>query len=216
MKILSAMERFSEDASGQLMRHVLVGMAAYYSRELATKIQRGREINASKHLSLGSNPGLGFKVVDKHTIVDAINAPYVVRVFEMYANGATMLEIMEHLNDMGVKTSLGKPFTKNSLYTILRNKRYVGIYSYKGVDTPNALPRIVPQILFDQVQKRLAENVGAGGRGKAVEEFILSGKLFCKACLSPMTGTSGTGRSGALYSYYKEKSKGCQALTVAK
>jgi len=217
VKVISAMERVNtEDASGILMETMLEGMAAYYSQELSQKIQRGRAINASKHLILGSNPGLGFKVVDKQIIVDDTNAHHVVRVFEMYANGATMLEIINYLNDMGVKTSHGRPFTKNSLWTILRNKRYTGIYSYKGVDTTEALPRIVSQALFDQVQKRLVENIGAGGRGKAVEDFILSGKLFCGHCLVPMTGTSGTGRSGKLYSYYKEKNKGCKNLTVIK
>lgn len=217
VKVISAMERVNtEDASGILMETMLEGMAAYYSQELSQKIQRGRAINASKHLSLGSNPGLGFKVIDKQIIVDEANAPHVLRIFELYANGSTMLEIIEYLNGMGVRTSHGRPFKKNSLQPILRNKRYAGIYSYKGVDTPDALPRIVPQILFNKVQARLVENIGAGGRGKAVEDFILTGKLFCRACLSPMTGTSGTGRSGTLYSYYKEKSKRCQSLTVAK
>lgn len=217
VKVISAMERVNtEDASGILMETMLEGMAAYYSQELSQKIQRGRSINASKHLSLGSNPGLGFKVVEKQIVVDDANAHHVVRVFEMYANGATMLEIIEYLNNMGAKTSHGRPFTKNSLWTILRNKRYAGIYSYKGVDTPDALPRIVPQALFDQVQKRLVENIGAGGRGKAVEDYILSGKLFCGHCLAPMTGTSGTGKSGKLHSYYKEKNKGCKNLTVTK
>ena len=217
VKVVSAMEQINtEDASGILMETMLEGMAAYYSQELSQKIQRGRAINANKHLSLGSTPGLGFKVVDKQIVIDDANAHHVARVFEMYANGATMLEIIEYLNDMGARTSRGRPFAKNSLSTVLRNKRYVGIYSYKGKDTPDALPRIVPQALFDNVQKRLIENIGAGGRGKAVEDFILSGKLYCKACLSPMTGTSGTGRNGTLYSYYKEKSKGCQSLTVTK
>lgn len=217
VKVISAMENINtEDASGILMETMLEGMAAYYSQELSQKIQRGRAINASKFLSLGSNPGLGFKVVDKQIIVDEPNAAHVVTIFEMYANGATMKEIIAHMNNIGVKTSQGNPFSRNSLTYILRNKRYVGIYSYKGTDTPNALPRIVPQHLFEQVQKRLKNNVGAGGRGKAVEDFILSSKLFCGHCLTPMVGTSGTSRNGNLHSYYKEKINGCKKLSIVK
>ncbi|AFM43395.1 site-specific recombinase, DNA invertase Pin [Desulfosporosinus acidiphilus SJ4] len=216
VKVISAMERVNtEDASGILMETMLEGMAAYYSQELSQKIQRGRAINASKFLSLGSNPGLGFKVVDKQIVIDKANAHYVVRVFEMYANGATMLEIIAYLNNLGARTSHGRPFTKNSLQRILRNKRYIGIYSYKGTDTTDALPRIVPQTLFDQVQKRLVENIGAGGRGKAVEDYILSGKLFCGHCLMPMAGSSSTGKSGKLHRYYREN-KGCKRLTIIK
>jgi DNA invertase Pin-like site-specific DNA recombinase len=217
VKVISAMEQINtEDASGILMETMLEGMAAYYSAELSQKIQRGRAVNASKFLSLGSNPGLGFKVVDRQITVDEATAVHIIRIFEMYANGATMREIIDCMNDIGVKTSHNKPFNRNSLTHILRNKRYCTIYSYKGADTPDALPRIVPQHLFDQVQLRLTDNIGAGGRGKAVEDFILSGKLFCGHCLVQMIGTSGTSKTGKLYSYYKEKGKGCRNLTVTK
>lgn len=218
VKVISAREQINtEDASGILMETMLEGMAAYYSAELAQKIRRGMDINAEKRLSNGNNPGLGYKVVDKQIVIDDANVPHVIRIFEMYANGATMREIINYMNEMGVLTSQGNPFTRNSLAHILRNKRYIGIYSYMGNDTPDALPHIVPQTLFDQVQRRLADNIGAGGRGKAVEDFILSGKLFCGHCLVQMTGTSGTSKTGKkLHSYYKEKGKGCRNLTVTK
>jgi len=58
-------EQLGEDASGILMETMLEGMAAYYSKEFAQKIQRGQEINASKFLSLGSNPEFGYIVVNK-------------------------------------------------------------------------------------------------------------------------------------------------------
>lgn len=94
VKVISAMEQINtEDASGILMETMLEGMAAYYSKELSQKIQRGRAVNASKYLSLGSNPGLGFKIVDRQIMVDEQNATHVIRVFEMYANGATKQSI---------------------------------------------------------------------------------------------------------------------------
>lgn len=33
-------------------------------------------------------------------------------------------------------------------------------------------------------------------------DYLLTGKLFCGKCKAPMTGISGTGRSGALHYYY--------------
>ena len=215
--VISAMENINiEDASGILMETMLEGMAAYYSKELSQKIMTGREINASKFLSLGARPGLGYKVVDRQIVIDETNAAHVVRIFEMYANGSTMSEIIELLNSLGIKSWNGNNFSKNSLSTILRNKRYIGTYTYKGTETPDVLPQIVPKPLFDQVQRRLADNVKSGGRGKAVETYILSGKLFCGHCLSSMVSYGGTSRTGKLYSYYKEKSKNCKDLKVAK
>lgn len=167
-------------------------------------------------MSLGSNPGFGFKVVNKEIVEDTEKSGIVLRIFEMYANGSTVLEITNYLNSIGVKTKKDKPFSKNSLQKMFRNKRYIGIYTYKGTETPDILPCLIPKALFEKVQKRLVENVGAGGRGKAVEGYILSGKLYCGHCFTPMTGTSGTGRNGKLHSYYKEKGKGCKSFTVTK
>ena len=212
VKIVSAMEHFSDDASGQLMRHVLVGMAAYYSRELSDKIKRGRSINAEKYLSIGANPGLGLKVVDRHIVEDKETSHYVLRIFEMYNNGITMREIVEYMNEMGVKTTKGNAFAKNSLQYILRNKRYIGTYTYQGKDTPGVLPRIVPQELFDAVQAKLEINRQSPGRGRAVEDFILSSpsKLFCGHCNTPYTGVSGTSHTGKQHRYYRKKSKKCK------
>ena len=216
VKVISAREQISDDASGILMETMLEGMAAYFSIELSQKIQRGREINALKHLSLGSSPGLGFKVIDRQIVVDEANAPHVVRIFEMYANGSTRAEIVDYMNNVGVRTSRGNPFQRTSIDSIMRNERLIGTYKYKGNETPNALPRIINQGLWDKVQQRLAENKGAGGRGKALKPYILSGKLFCGACLSPMTGYAGTSRTKKVHHYYRENSKNCKSLTVKK
>ena len=62
VRVLSARENITDDASGILIEGVLESMAEYYSAELAQKIHRGMLINAEKCLSNGSNPGLGFKV----------------------------------------------------------------------------------------------------------------------------------------------------------
>ena len=61
VRVLSAKENISDDASGILVEGVLESMAEYYSVELSQKIHRGMQINAQKCLSNGSNPGLGYK-----------------------------------------------------------------------------------------------------------------------------------------------------------
>jgi len=58
VRVISAKENISDDASGILVEGVLESMAEYYSAELSQKIRRGMDINAEKFLSNGSNPGL--------------------------------------------------------------------------------------------------------------------------------------------------------------
>lgn len=45
VRVFSAKENISEDASGILMESMLEGMAEYYSAELSQKVKRGMKIN---------------------------------------------------------------------------------------------------------------------------------------------------------------------------
>lgn len=81
IRVLSARENISDDASGVLMEAVLEGMAEYYSVELSQKIRRGMDINAEKCLSTGGNLALGFRVdCEKHIQIDPDTAPVVQKI----------------------------------------------------------------------------------------------------------------------------------------
>ena len=65
VRVISARENISDDASGVLMEAVLEGMAEYYSVELSQKIRRGMALNAEKGLVIGGQICLGYHVADK-------------------------------------------------------------------------------------------------------------------------------------------------------
>lgn len=141
VRVLSARENITEDASGILIEGVLESMAEYYSVELSQKINRGMQINAEKCLSNGSNPGLGYKVdKDRRFYVDEQEAIIVREIFQRYADGEKAADIIRDLNNRRITTSLGREFNKNSINRILRNRRYIGYYFYKGTETPTTTP----------------------------------------------------------------------------
>ena len=219
VRVLSARENIGEDASGILIEGVLESMAEYYSAELAQKIQRGMDINGSKCLSIGSNPGFGYRVIDKHIVLNPDTAPIAKEIFERYAAGETVAEITAWLNSRQIKTTKGGAFNKNSLHAMFRNKRYLGIYTYKGVETPNAIPRIVSDELFEAVQIILNKNKKAPARARAKAEYLLTTKLFCGHCREMMTGYSGTSKTGTVHNYYAcngKLKKKCTKKTVQK
>jgi len=117
VRVLSAKENITDDASGILIEGVLESMAEDYSVELAQKIYRGMSINAEKCLSNGSIPGLGFKVnkADRTFYVDEEEAAIVREIFERYASGETKAKIVKDLQRRKVKTSIGNEFTYNNL-----------------------------------------------------------------------------------------------------
>ena len=70
VRVLSARENITDDASGILVEGLLEAMAEYYSAELGQKIRRGMDLNAEKCLCTGGGRALGFKIVDKHFYID--------------------------------------------------------------------------------------------------------------------------------------------------
>lgn len=220
VRVISARENISDDASGILVEGVLESMAEYYSAELSQKIRRGMDINAEKGLSNGSNPGLGYMVdKERRYQVDPEGAVFVREIFEMYASGKTVTEINKYLNDKKVTTSRGNAFNKNSLHRILRNKRYIGYYIYKDTEVPDGMPRILDDELFERVQHILDRNKKAPARARGKEEYLLTTKLFCGYCKEMMTGYGGTGKLGKAYHYYacnNMKKKKCKKKIVNK
>ena len=220
VRVISARENISDDASGILVEGVLESMAEYYSAELSQKIRRGMDINAEKCLSNGSNPGLGYRVDEERRFhIDPEGAAVVREIFEQYASGKTVTEIIQSLNARQIKTSQGKAFNKNSLHRLLRNRRYIGYYIYKGVETPNGMPRILEDELFERVQHILDRNKKAPARARGREEYLLTTKLFCGYCREMMTGYGGTGKSGKAYHYYacnNFKRRKCKKKVISK
>ena len=164
VRVLSARENISDDASGVLMEAVLEGMAEYFSAELSQKVKRGLTLNAEKCLFTGSGVPLGYKIIDKKFTIDEDTAPIVKRIFEMYLGGKTMADIIRYLNENGVKTSRGNPFNKNSIRKILTNRKYLGIYIYRDIEIPGGVPQIISNTTFEQAQILMKKNKKAPAR----------------------------------------------------
>lgn len=202
VRVISATENISDNPEGILLESVLEGMAEFYSKELAQKINRGLHESALKGQHLGGSTPLGYKVEGKHLVIDPVTAPYVVEAFERYADGDTVAAIIEDFNNRGYRTNKGCKFNKNSFKSVFPNERYLGIYKYKDVRIEGGVPQIIDQELFDKVQKRLKKNAEAPARGTAKVDYLLSQKLFCGHCGKHMNGESGTGKQGVPYHYY--------------
>jgi len=227
VKVVSARENISDDASGVLMEAVLEGMAEYYSVELAQKVKRGMDLNAEKGFSNGGRVPLGFKTVpidpaDKDSkkmfAIDEPNAEVVRQIFTMYASGSSVKSICASLNNLHKKTSFGVDFNKNSLALLLQNERYIGVYKYKGERMQGSVPRIISDELFFQVQDIMNKNKKAPARARAKIEYLLTTKLYCGLCQSMMIGVSGTSRNGVVHSYYTCNGRkcGCKKSNVKK
>lgn len=221
VRIMSAMENIADGPEGIILESVLEGMAEYYSANLAQNVLRGLHQRAELGKHLGGLPPLGYKIdKDKNYVLDESTVPIVKKIFGMYADGETLKDIAAYLNNAGYKTSQGNKFTISSFNTVLRNKKYIGIYENMGVEIPDAVPKIINEALFYKVQEKLQRNRHAPASNKGAVDFYLTGKLFCGKCGSNMTGDSGTSHTKAIHYYYscieKKRRHGCTKKSVKK
>lgn len=204
VKVVSATEVISEGAEGIILESVLEGYAEYCSADLSEKVIRGMTDNALKCKYNGGTLPIGYIIdEEQHFQIDPLTAPFVLDAFKKYDKGATMTEIRDWLNDSGVKNARGLPLNYGSVQSMLKNRRYIGEFKYRDIIVPVGIPVIVPQDLFDRVQKKMEQNKKAPARNKAGEEYLLTTKLFCGYCGAYLCGESGKSRNGTVHHYYK-------------
>lgn len=138
----------------------------------------------------------------------------------MYLNGYGYSAIFAELDKLGMKTKFGKPFGKNSLYSILSNPRYSGTYTFNKVSTradgsrnshstskdiiviEDALPAIISKEAYKKVMEKMQANKRRAASYKAKNVYLLSGLLVCRECGASMIGKTTSAR-GVKYHYYK-------------
>lgn len=221
VKVTSVMEPIPDGPEGILLESVLEGSAEYYSANLSQNILRGMRDNALACKVNNGRIALGYiKGPDGKYAIDPENAAIVKEIFQQYADGKNATEITGILNRRGLKTSHGAEWNKNSLHSILRNERYIGVYKWKDIRIEGGIPAIITKELFEAVQQRRKKISRAPASARTEVDYVLTGKIFCGKCKSPMVGESGTGKSGRKFYYYncikRKRQKACDKKMVKK
>ena len=206
IKIKYAAENIPEGPEGIFLESIMESWAEYYSNELSRKVKRGMSDSARKAKYLGGPRTFGYtRGPDGQVILKEDEAEAVKHAFAMFSEGETITGVANWLNESGHITTKGKPFTHNTVKKLLTNKRYIGYYIWDSVEIPDGIPSIINKKTFYEIQKKFEENRRAMPKNR--RKYLLSGKLYCGKCGSPMTGISGTSHTGQKYAYYKCRSK---------
>ena len=203
VQLCSVLERIDDSPESIMMESVLEGMAEYYSRNLGREVMKGMKETALQCKHTGGCPPLGYDVgEDRKLVINKHETEAVKIIFEMYADGHGYSAIIDYLNEHGYTTKRGQLFGKNSLYEILNNEKYTGVFvfnraaaksdskrnnhAYKTneniIRVPGGCPAIISKTLFEKVQRVKAENRRSRGRYHSKEFYLLTGKVFCGVC----------------------------------
>lgn len=204
VKVLSAMENIPDTPEGIILESMLEGMNQYFSAELSQKVKRGMRETRLKGLYQGGWLPYGYKVIDRKIVVDEACIETVKFIFSQYSVGNCVREIISALKEKGILYK-GKPFATNTVYGILRNEKYTGIYEIGGDIFKNMYPKIIDVELFEAVKDKLEKN--KYGKNSIEAPYLLRRKIKCGYCGRSMIGESGTSRNGELKRYYKCQGK---------
>ena len=229
--VYSVLENLDNSPESVMMESVFEGMSEYYSQNLAREVMKGMRETALQCKHTGGKPPLGYDVdpVSRKLVINPQEAEAVRLIFSMYGEGCGYSEILAALHEAGYKTKNGNEFLKNSLYSILTNPKYCGIYVFNRssaksitgtrnthllkasediISIEGGVPQIVDERTFAQVQGRIDSNKRIGVRNKAKTVYLLAGKVVCKVCGRRMTGnTRYSGRNKEKYVTYRCPSK---------
>lgn len=214
VRCLYTEENFDDSAAGRFAKRTMMNINQFYSENLAEDVMRGMRDNAKKCLANQRQP-YGFSIdKDHHIVINEDQAIIVRELFNRVANGEIFADIEKDFNKRGLKTSRGNPWNKSSIKRICQNEKYRGVYTYDDIRVEDGVPRIVSDEIFYRVQDAIGERANKFGRHTPNTPYLLTGKLFCGECKSPMVGTSGYGKGRNLYQYYK--CKGCKRKPITK
>ena len=198
---------------GQLMYTLLAGMDEYYSKNLASNVKRALKMNAQNCQFNGGIAPLGYSIVDKKYVINEQERPVIEKIFNWYINGLGILEIASKLNLEGYKTRKNKPFNKNSIYDIVSNERYSGVYIFNKGNKHNhrinskeeiRIDGGIPPIISKETFKKAMEIRRKNKQAPSVATkniYLLSGLIKCGKCGANYCGqTTQRTKNGKTYS----------------
>lgn len=216
-----------------LLELLTVGMGQAEVLGTRQKSLDGVAVKAKQGIFLGGVPPLGYDVVNGSYIINEPEATIVRKIFAWYAAGRSYGYMLEQLKDARGKR--GQPFGKNSFSAILRNERYIGVYTWNkrkyklmrrwagGGLNPNVIrlegviPVIVNRETWEKVQKRMNDRK-RNAKNKARHSYLLSGLIECEACGAAYVGHTTTNSRGYSTRYYvcgnKYRTHTCTAKNV--
>lgn len=221
------------NANDFLVELISAGLGQREVLETRQKSINGVAERAKEGAFLGGIPPLGYDIADGNYVINDAESGTVRKIFSMYAAGASYDAILHAVADARGKR--GQPLGKNSLHSILRNERYIGVYTWNkrkmklfrkwagGAPNPNCvrienlIPPIIDKSTWERVQLRMDDRK-KNASNKAKRTYLLSGLIECEACGAAYVGHTTTSSKGYETRYYccgnKYRTHTCSAKNI--
>ncbi len=211
---------------GKAMLMMLAVFAEIYIDNLSRETSKGREERAHKGFANGHVP-FGYRAVKLQPTNDdergvefhPENIEGYRLAIKMCADGKRISEIMHELNARGFRSTTFRgvrPFSKDMLFHMLKNRFYLGEVSYKGEWMPGKHAPAIDLETWERAQRQ-REMRGlrkADRHPYSSQSYVLRGLVYCGECGNRLRGWSDR-TSGRYYKCpAKDKGETCSQKAI--
>lgn len=179
------------------------GVGKKYSDDLSVNVKRGNRAKLEKG-GWPSMAPLGYlnNKADKTIFVDPLRAPFIQKMFKLYATGGySVKDIANILHEQGFRSRTGFKVHKSKIHRMLASPFYYGIMVKDGKYYPGRHEQVITKQVFDDTQNVL---FGKAHSKKQRHYFPFRGFLRCKSCGCALTASIHKGH----HYYYCTNGKG--------
>lgn len=209
---VSVTQQFNTTTSmGRLTLNILLSFAQFEREVTGERIRDKISASKAKGMWMGGTPPLGYDVRDRKLVVNESEAALVRDIFARYAETGSAAQLVRELQIEGHTTKVwvaqngrrhdGKVIDQQCLFTMLRNRLYLGEITHKGQSFPGQHEPIVSTDLWAAVHAFIdGRKQGPRTRYKK-EPALLTGLLYAPDG-QRMLPTYTQKKNGKRYRYY--------------
>jgi len=196
---------------GRLTLNMLLSFAQFEREVTAERIRDKITASKAKGMWMGGTPPLGYRPDGRSLAIVEEHAEIIREIYRRYLDLGNVRTIEQQLNREGRLSPRrarisgsefgGLPFSRGQLYAILKNPIYVGDIAHGKIVYAGQHQPIIDRITWEEVQRRLANNVQGERRAvRAASPALLAG-LIVDAGAAPLIATHAC-KGNVRYPYY--------------
>jgi len=209
---VSVTQQFNTTTSmGRLTLNILLSFAQFEREVTGERISDKISASKAKGMWMGGTPPLGYDVRDRKLVVNEQEATLVRDIFARYAETGSAAQLVRELQIEGHTTKVwvaqngrrheGKIIDQQCIFTMLRNRLYLGEITHKGQSFPGQHEPIVSTELWAAVHA-FVDGRKQGPRTRYKKEpALLTGLLYAPDG-QRMLPTYTQKKNGKRYRYY--------------
>ncbi len=223
---VSVTQQFNTTTSmGRLTLNILLSFAQFEREVTGERIRDKLAASKAKGMWMGGVPPLGYDVKDRKLVINEPEAALVRDIFTRYAEHGSAAQLVRELQIEGHTTKSwvtqggrhrqGHTIDQQYLFSMLRNRLYLGEISNHGQSYPGQHQAIIDRELWDAAHTIIQKRKKGPQVRNTENPALLAGLLYAPdgQRLLPSHTTKKDGRRYRYYVPYLEKRQGAGAST---